>query len=350
MAGNFYADSSFFQRLTKRGNEHHWNEFIDECEAHKIEIPQGCDPMFTSFLLLERIGLGGVLIPIQKSPAYKALVIFVRSYMAQIPDPRKLSEGDQKSLQEEIASLLDGMGETFHALLYLRPELQSAALLKNLDKEIHEYATSRVAGELVKPTLLRIRQFLVENPERAAAAIVGHLGWNLMTTFPYIEPDQVSPSEAEVMFEKAKLWFDSLFATLHASFVRKRQLGFFRLAEARAYAYAKIIAKDSQNPKFASAKKSLKHYRPMRRQDDLCDGELIDFAVLGFEGKKVTCFTADNPIDIKNRLSLLKGTLTDVARDVQGWIIQPCWGRVYCTTQQGQPLQIMESFILDSTS
>ncbi len=45
MSLNFYPDSNFFERLTKLGKEHHWNEFIDECEIHKIEIPKGCNPI-----------------------------------------------------------------------------------------------------------------------------------------------------------------------------------------------------------------------------------------------------------------------------------------------------------------
>jgi hypothetical protein len=210
------------------------------------------------------------------------------------------------------------------------------------------YATSRVASALVKSTLIRIRQFLVENPESGVGAVIAHLGWNLMTTFPYIEPDQVSSKDAEVMFEKAKLWFDSLMAALHESFMQKKPLGFFRLVEARAYAYAKIIDKDPQNLQFSFVKEYLKHYKPLRRQDDLCDGELIDFAVLGFEGKKVICFTSDSDVDIRNRLGLLKGALADFSRIVQGWNIQPCWGRVYCTTKQGQPLRIVHRFVLDS--
>lgn len=63
MTLNLYPDSNFYKRLTRCGNECHWNEFIDECEAHKIDVPKGCSPIFTSFVLLETIGLGGVLKP-----------------------------------------------------------------------------------------------------------------------------------------------------------------------------------------------------------------------------------------------------------------------------------------------
>ena len=113
MVDNFYPDSGFYQRLTKRGNEHHWNEFIDECKAHKISIPEGCDPLFTAFLLLERIGLGGVLKPIQSAPAYKALVILTRAYIKRMPNPKSLSDDNRKCLQQEIADLLDGMEKPF---------------------------------------------------------------------------------------------------------------------------------------------------------------------------------------------------------------------------------------------
>ena len=229
-------------------------------------------------------------------------------------------------------------------------ELNSRSLLRRLDEEIALYATSNAAGELIKPTLYRARQFFVDHPEDGIADMIGQLGWNLMTTFPYIEPDQISASEAGAMFAKAELWFDSLLAALHASYMQKKPLGFFRLAETRACAYTKIIAKDPSNPQFAAVKEHLKHYKPLRRQDDLCDGELIDLAVLGLKGKKVVCFTADSQIDIQNRLGLLKGMLTDAERDVKGWAIQPCWGQVYCTTQQGQPLKIVHSFVLDGAS
>jgi hypothetical protein len=94
----------------------------------------------------------------------------------------------------------------------------------------------------------------------------------------------------------------------------------------------------------------LSKYKPLRRKDDLCDGELIDYIVLGSEGKNVFCFTSDDHTDIANRLGLLKGTLADAARDVDGWKIHPCWGWVYCVSEKGQPLKIVHSFLLDSNA
>ncbi len=348
MPNNFYPDSNFYQRLTKRGNELHWNEFIDECEAHKIDIPQECDPLFTVFLLLERIGLGGVLKSIQRSPAYKALITLIHAYIKGMPDPKKLDDKDLERLQREIANLLDGMGETFYALLRLSPELELSSLLRRLDEEIAVYATSSAAGDLLKPTLLRVRQFFADHPEDGIADIIGRLGWNLLVTFPYIEPDQISVDGAEMIFEKAVLWFNSLFAVAHAEFIKGKSFGLFRLAEARCHAYTKIIAKDPNNPQFATAKAWAEGYKPLRRRDDLCDGELIDFAVLGLEGKKVICFTSDSQTDIGNRLALLKGMLVNAARDVEGWSIQPCYGRVYCVSENSQPLKIVHSFVLDT--
>ena len=164
--------------------------------------------------------------------------------------------------------------------------------------------------------------------------VIGHLAWNLMVTFPYIEPDQISENEAAIMFDKAAMWFDALLAAFHKAFVNGRRIGFFRLAENRHYVYSKIVAKDPNNPQFAGATALLSRYKPLRRKDDLCDGELIDYTVLGSDGKNVFSFTSDNPIDIENRLGVLKGTLADAARDITGWAIHPCWGRVYCVSEQ----------------
>ena len=348
MSINLYPDSNFFERLTKKGNECHWNEFIDECEAHKIDILQGCDPLFTSFLLLERAGLGGILKPLQKGLSYKALVALVQTYIKGTANPKSLSPSSFENCQKNIADILDGMAEIFQSLLHQLPELEITSLLNRLDEEIAVYATSKAANELMQPTLKRVRQFFTDHPKEGVADVIGHLTWNLIVTFPYIEPDTISQDEAASMFDKAVIWFDALFAAFHTAFVDGKRIGFFRLAEARYYAYSKIIAKDPTNPQFAAAKVWLNKYKPLRRKDDLCDGELIDYTVLGSEGKNVFCFTSDDPTDISNRLGLLKGTLADAARDVEGWKIHPCWGRVYCVSEKGQPLKIIHRFLLDS--
>jgi hypothetical protein len=262
-------------------------------------------------------------------------------------NPKSLCPSDLENCQKSVADLLDGIAEIFKSLLHQLPELEIASLLNRLDEEISVYATNKAASELIQPTLKRVRQFFTDHPKDGVADIIGHLAWNLMVTFPYIEPDQVSQNEATIMFDKAAMWFDALFAAFHKAFVEGKRIGFFRLAETRHYVYSKIIAKDPNNPQFTAAKSWLSRYKPLRRRDDLCDGEFIDYTVLGSDGKNVFCFTSDNHIDITNRLALLKGTLADAARDVKGWAIHPCWGRVYCVSELGQPLRIVHSFLLD---
>ena len=347
MGLNFYPDSNFFERLTKRGKEHHWNEFIDECKIHNIEIPNGYDPIFTSFLLLERLGLGGVLKPQQEGPAYKSLVRLLHAYVQAMPDPKKLNIVDLKRYQQEIADLLDGISQIFRSLLELLPELKIDSFLKRFDEEIAVYATSTAAGELIQPTLKRLRECFTKDSKNCLSVLMGHLVWNLIATFPYIEPDQISKEEASVMFEKAVMWFDALFASFHEGFTKGINIGFFRLAENRHYTYSKIVAKDSNNPLFTQAKTWLERYKPLRRKDDLCDGELIDFSILGLEGKKVFCFTSDSHVDIVNRLGLLKETLDAMSKVVEGWAINPCMGRTYCVSDRGQSLKIIHSFLLD---
>jgi hypothetical protein len=350
MGLNFYLDSNSFERLTKRGNECHWNEFIDECAVLKIDFFKGCNPIFTTFLLLERIGLGEILRPLQGSPGYKFVVKLIQTYIKKMPDPKSLSASDLEKLQYEIADLLEGMGEIFRSLLYQLKELEVGSLLKRLDEEIEIYAISNAAGELVQATLKRFRKSLSTCSTDCLTVLIGHLAWNLMATFPFIEPDQISKEEAFVMFEKAEMWFNSLFASFHKAFMAGMRVGFFRLAENRHYTYSKIIARDPNNPQFIQAKAWLNRYRPLRRKDDLCDGELIDCAVLGLDGEKVINFTSDNHLDIKNRLNLLKGTLEDAARDVEGWSIKPCWGSVHCISEKGEPLKIVHSFLFDQES
>jgi|GEM_PF-2378574 len=342
---HLYPDSNFFQRLTKRGNEHHWNEFIDACETHKIDLPKGCYPIFTSFLILERIGLGGVLKPLQSGQAYKSLVKLIQGYIKGMPDPKNLSPSDLLKCQCEIADLLDGMGEIFLSLLRQLPTLEINSFLEQLDHEISIHATNAAAGELIQATLKRLQESFVSQPVDCLAVLVGQLAWNLMATFPFIEPDQISKDEAMSMFSKAEMWFDVLFAAFHKAYLDDMRVGFFRLAENRYHTYAKILAKDLNNSQFARAKAWLDRYKPLRRKDDLCDGELIDFAVLGIDGEIVICFTADVHTDIANRLGLLKGTLEDAAQAVEGWSIFPCWGCVYCISEKGKPLEIVHSFL-----
>lgn len=342
-----YPDVNFYKKLTKRGNEHHWDEFIDECEAYKLDVPKGCCPIFTGFLLLETIGLGGVLKPLQSGFAYKSLVKLIQTYIKGMSDPKSLSPSDLKKCQREIADLLDGMGEIFRSLLFRLPELEIGSFLKRFDEEISTYATSKAAEELIQPTLKRLRECFSSHPTECISVVIGHLGWNLMATFPFIEPDQIPKGEAASAFGKAETWFNALFAAFHAAFVKGDMVGFFRLAENRHNAYSKIIAKDPTNTQFAAAKNWLGRYKPLRRKDDLCDGELIDYAVLGSDGEAVICFTSDGHIDIQDRLILVKGTLEDMARDVDGWAVNPCWGSVYCISGQGEPLKIVHSFLWD---
>ncbi len=341
-----YFDSNFSGRLTKRDNECCWNEFIDECETHNIDLIKGCDPIFTPFLFLESIGLGGVLHLLHSSQGYKTVVKLVQTYIKNMPNPKNLSTVDLKNLQEEIAVFLNGMHEIFYSLLTQMKELKADSLVKLLDEKIEKYATSDAAKELVQLTLKRYRQHLSDHQEDVLANLLGQLTWNLLTTFPFIQPDQISKQEAFVMFEKAKMWFDSLFAFFHDQFINGNKIGFFRLAENRYYTFAKILARDPSNPEFAQVKAWLDQYEPLSRKDDLCDGELIDFAVLGLNGEKVLCFTSDKSLDIKNRLGLLNRTLEDAARDIDGWLIKPIWGQVYCLSEEG-PIKVLHAFLLD---
>lgn len=350
MSVNLYPDSNFYKRLTRRGNERHWEEFIDECEAHRLDVPKGCTPIFTSFLLLETIGLGGVLIPLQGGLAYKSLVKWIQAYIKGMPDPKSLNPSDLKKCQQEIADLLDGMGEIFRSLLFQLPDLEISSFLKRFDEEISIFATSKAAGDLVQLTLKRLRDCFTTHPTECLSGMIGNLSWNLIATFPFIEPDTISKDEAPGAFAKAKIWFNALFAAFHAASLKGNRVGFFRLAENRYNAYTKIIAKDPANTQFTVAKNWLARYKPLRRKDDLCDGELIDFAVLGSDKGKVICFTSDSPIDIQDRLILLKGTLEDMARDVEGWSVNPCWGSLYCISGQGEPLKIVHSFLWNPKS
>lgn len=81
MSIHIYSDSNFFEILSKKSNECHWNEFMDEWEGHKIDILQGCKPLYTSFLLLERTGLGRDFESAAKRTSYKALVAIIQAYI-----------------------------------------------------------------------------------------------------------------------------------------------------------------------------------------------------------------------------------------------------------------------------
>lgn len=342
-----YPDSNFFRRLTRGSNEYPYVEFINECELYGINLSKGWDPIFSPFLLLESIGLGGILKPLQKSSVYKSLVQTIQLHVKNLPLPSTLDDVDLRVCQEKSARILDDMGSAFLGLLNLLSELEIESFVNRIDEDLATYANSVSAEKFIDLTLKRLGASFKTDPLESMSILKGHLVWNLIVTFPYIEPDQISREDSTNMFQRVELWFNALFAAYHKSFLKGRNIGFFRLAENRAYTYSKIVAKDQDNPQFAEANKWLVRYKRLRREDDLCDGELIDFATLGLEGQKVFCFTSDDSSDIKERLALLKQTLEDASRDVENWAIKPCWGRIYCTSKAGIPLKIIHSFLLD---
>ena len=320
-----YPDSNFFRRLTRGSNEYPYIEFIDECEIYGINPPKGWDPIFTPFLLLESIGLGGVLKPLQKNATYKSLVQSIQLHVKGLPLPCTLNDADLRVCQESNASILDDMGRTFLTLLDQLDDLEISSFVKRIDNDLANYANSVTAENFIQLTLKRWCTYFKTDPIGNLSILKGHLVWNLIATFPYIEPDQIPKENALSMYQRAELWFNALFAAYHKAFLSGLRIGFFRLAENRVYSFSKIVAKDPYNPQFAVGRAWLDRYKRLRREDDLCDGELIDFAVLGLDGQEVFCFTSDDHLDLQERVGLLKQTLEDASRDVEGWFINPLW-------------------------
>ncbi|NNM43058.1 MAG: hypothetical protein HKM07_01780 [Chlamydiae bacterium] len=339
---NVYFDSNAFERLTKKGTENDWNGFINECEKFQIDILNGCNIIFSPFVLLERIGLGEILKELLKSQEYETIKNFVQLFTHHLP----YLEQQDDSLKQKIANFLEVLELLLTQLVLQIKDLNISSILHKLQEEISIYATSSAGSELKQKTLTQYYDHLSNCFDKNLFA--RSLVWNLIATFPFINVATTTKTNSLSSFQKSTLWTDSLFAFSHDKFIKGYDLNFARLIDSRYYSYTQAIAKDKKHPQYTRAKQFLSQYKPYHPNSDLCDGELIHFATLGkqMDGhcKKVICFTCDDFQTITTRLSVMKSSLEDAQRDVQNWAIKPCWGEVHCLTKKGEPLKIVHRF------
>lgn len=338
-----YFDSNAFERLTKKGTERDWNEFLNECDKHQINAFNNFMPIFTPFVLLERIGLGEALKDFIKSPGYRGIVELIQSFTINLKsvDPNDLSQ------RQKIATILDSLQYLLMGLLLQWKDLSIPSILQRLKIEIDQYATSPAAKVLIEKTLVRYYNYLAKTSNHDL--FIRDLVWNLITTFPFINIEEETKKTALPAFETSTLWLDPLFAYAHRSTLEGSNVTFARLISYRFYLYAKAVEKDKNHPQSTLATKNLSEFVPYKPYSDLCDGELIHFATLGTRTsstrEKVICFTCDDVKTITSRLAVMKSSLEDAQRDVENWGITPHWGEVYCLSKKGLSMEIVHKFL-----
>jgi len=277
-----------------------WNNLFSFFEHNDPELLQDIEFIFTWSQLFEDINEGKIISDVIQHIMWKTEI-----------------GGFKDQNIDNINTSLDRYFFTACKILATIPKLHKDALLQKIDDSI-KYGHP-LSGPLIKSTLLAARDIVSKNNH--IEELAHHISWAIITSEEFIR--------SKDQWKNRNEYLNSLTAGWYKCFSNGNRLNFYRLLERRYCAYVTHSPNAVRDP--------LNH-EPLKSRSDLCDGELIDFTALGFAGLPVIGITFDEVPTLENRLSIMKQSLIDLERDVEGWDIKPIPGKIISLTKQGNEI------------
>jgi hypothetical protein len=289
----------------------------------------------TSMSSLEGINLGLILNELQKEPVYKNFKDKVDKFIKDIPDNiSSIDEIKKKKIKLDIADILTAFARDLTEVAMENKKLSKKNLILELENKIKECSHNQheLARDLVELTF----QKELENIKRNTQNICSELVIDLISSYRFIFPDQIASKDKNINLHKVRLFYDVLISWTHNQYLKGFNCNFFRMLEARYWLNIKMNKPKSKEEEI-NYKYWLENYKITKRKSDLCDVQLINYALLGCQGKASRCFTTDETEKIESRSSIMVSSLKELNRQVEGWKILPCLGTVYCLSRKKFP-------------
>jgi len=282
-----------------------WDSFYDSLIQFVPSLDNGLyRQVFTCFSLLEAIGEGQIRT--QYTPKLNLNKFLLCNSDALSEDLLEDSESEYQILGTQLDKA------TLFAVNYYKshPGLSKENLLSKIEEQLH-YSTSNAAEDLIKNTLIRYKQSILNDYESFLDKISLELTWDSICSFDFFRLDKKSNQSNELFRKQFTRLKKMLLHVFHDGQVNGRDLGSFRLCEAIhrerliSKEFIKKIESEHGNKKYKISISGM-----LKEEHDLCDVDVIHYATLGYydpEFQKsfpVKVFTSDDRRAIKTRVLL----------------------------------------------
>lgn len=314
-----YTDNNFFRQLVKRDNEKLWDSFYDSLIQIFPSLNNGLyRQIFTCFSLLEAIAEG------KMRTQYTPKLNLNKFLLCKSDTLSEDSLEDNESEYQTLGTQLDKA--TLFAVNYYKshPGLSKENLLNKIDEQLL-YSTSNAAEDLIKNTLIRYKQSILNDYASFLDKISMELTWDSICSFDFFQLDKKSNHSNETFRKRLIKIKEMLLHVFHDGQVKGRDLGSFRLCEAvqrerlTSKEFIEKIESEHENKKYKISVPGM-----LKGEHDLCDVDVIHYATLGYydpEFKKsfpVVVFTSDDRSVIKTRILLQLSIIRFMCKDVLG--------------------------------
>lgn len=283
-----YIDNSPYKKLIRKNNEVLWNNFYDSLLAFDPNlVSYEYEILFTSFALLEAIGLGQIK----------------QSSENQILPPALANESD---ICGAPAYIYDQAAQ-----FYLNHEsLKPIRLIRKINKELRKFSCSKAANSLRTNTLIRWKRYLKKHPKKAIGLIVQALAWETMCGFLYIEMATISDSQRKQLETSGLLVYNAQLSLCIKLRKKYKNLPFFTIVDRmqERSIYYPSYKQSLQNSMCIEKINSIKVESRLKGNQDLMDSEMIHLLCFGVYKIKqrqyipILAFTCDKKNIIRDRL------------------------------------------------
>ncbi|MBP7074625.1 MAG: hypothetical protein KBA81_04495, partial [Rhabdochlamydiaceae bacterium] len=329
-------DDNVFYPISKKGQEHIYDQLSDLLCSLSPIFENGFDPCFSIEGFLERIGEGTLW---EKVDIYNGISISLSAF------------SDREKLADEIGKVSKEILKSMYSNEFFSKE--------NLNK-IYQKSSNFVGNEkssgLLNNTFHRVGK-LICNPLEDHLKLIGwDLLWDRLVAFPVLwtHPDEIENVIAYETWLQAEKYYDVLFAMYHNQKFIDSDAPFTRLILHRRFIDLILRLKHLKqvHKKLWAIGRLLNLYQIYRLtawvkqhkwafkpNSDLLDVKIMHFATYGAsvgiekgvsKRRPVICITCDSVEVIEQRLALCHGSAKDLCQQVKGWHLPLCPGIIIC--------------------
>jgi hypothetical protein len=338
MAKRYSIDNGLLNLLCKDAKGNLWNSFLDITFSKGLYLKNRNSLFLANEMqFLEYIGLGKIL---EEAPP--TLRNAIKYHVNCLFNQQKLIE------LEELNRTLDTIFKQCLIVCEALPKIKPQALLAQHEKHLN-HLPNESARFLDRAISNQYLEGLNTNPQNVYKKICHNLTWQLATTtlrsaFNDL-PTNIHP-------DLILRFFEPLMAIVHNSaLTHGSPPNFFRLAEVAYLSYVRKHKKKFSSEQLAWIQEYIQKYQT-GKDKDLVDCVYLDWALLGYldmtngelQQFPVTVLTMDSPIEILNRLKLLRNVLEKLKSEVEGWSLNPIYScKVLCLEQINGRLELKDT-------
>ena len=325
MAERISIDNGLLNHLCKDTKGNFWNSFLDITASKGLHLKNHNSIFLVNEMqFLEFIGLGTIL---KETPStllneikYHVICLFNQQNHIKL---------------EDLNRTLDTIFKQCLIACEALPKIKPQALLAQHEKHLN-HLPNESARFLDRAISSQYLKGLNTDPQNVYTKICHNLTWQLATTTLRSAFNELSPDTHPDLVLR---FFEPLMTIVHNSaHTHGSPPNFFRLAEAAYLSYVRKHKKKFSPEDLAWIQEYIQKYQT-NKDKDLVDCAYLDWALLGcldmtngeLQQLPVTVLTMDSPIEVLNRLKLLRNMLEKLKSDVNDWRLNPIYScKVLC--------------------